>query len=199
MYHLETMANKSGRVLAYQAKNFIGENITVKGWINIRRDHGKLIFLDIRDRSGLIQAVAIPQVSEESYKTAQEIRPEFVVEINGKVNKRPQGTINKDIESGEIELEVHSIIILGKAETPPFDVTTQGLEIGEDVRLKYRYLDLRRPRMQQNLKLRSDYTQALRNALLEKEFVEIETPLLSKATMEGARDFIVPSRFHSRF
>src|SRR4030042_5114410 len=119
MYHLGTMADKSGRVLSKEAKNFIGETITIKGWVDIRRDHGKLIFLDIRDRSGLIQAVVIPQVSEESYKVAQEIRSEFVVEISGKVNKRPQGTINKDIESGEVELEVHTITILGRSETPP--------------------------------------------------------------------------------
>src|SRR3989344_1130852 len=173
MYHLETMAGNADRVLASEAKNFAGENITIKGWVDIRRDHGKIIFLDIRDRSGLLQAVVIPKISENAYKTAQEIRPEFVVEVSGKVNKRPQGTINKNIESGEVELEVNSIKILSKSETPPFDVTTEGLEIGEDVRLKYRYLDLRRPRMQANLRLRSKYMQSLRNALLEKEFVEI--------------------------
>ena len=195
MYHLETMAGNADRVLASEAKNFAGENITIKGWVDIRRDHGKIIFLDIRDRSGLLQAVVIPKISENAYKTAQEIRPKFVVEVSGKVNKRPQGTINKNIESGEVELEVNSIKILSKSETPPFDVTTDGLEIGHDVRLKYRYLDLRRPRMQANLRLRSKYMQSLRNALLEKEFVEIETPLLTKTTMEGARDFIVPSRF----
>ena len=183
------------RILASEAPSKAREKITLQGWIRIRRDHGKLIFLDLRDRSGLIQVVVNPKVSEEAYEVAQELRPEFVVEITGTVNKRPESAINKDIVSGTVELEATGIKILSRAETMPFDLSTDGLDVGEETRLRYRYLDLRRERMQKNLVLRSDYMQALRQALVKKEFVEIETPLLSKATMEGARDFIVPSRY----
>ncbi|MBI4097509.1 MAG: aspartate--tRNA ligase [Candidatus Levybacteria bacterium] len=172
-----------------------GEEVLIQGWINVRRDHGKLIFLDLRDRSGIIQAVVIPGSSPEAYKIAQELRPEFVVEVIGKVNSRPEKNINKDLDTGTVEIEIKNIKVLSSAQTPPIDLSTDGLETEEELRLKYRYLDLRRPRMQGNLKLRSEYINALRQALIKREFVEIETPLLSKATMEGARDFLVPSRF----
>lgn len=188
------------RTLIKDTPEKVGEEVLIQGWVNIRRDHGKLIFLDLRDRTGTLQAVVIPQTSAEAHKAAQELRPEFVVEITGKVNARPEKNINKETPTGTVELEVTEVEILNKSETPPFDVTTDGHDINEEVRLKYRYLDLRRPRMQGNLKLRSDYMQALRGSLIKKEFVEIETPLLSKATMEGARDFLVPSRFqHGKF
>lgn len=188
------------RTLIKDTPEKVGEEVLIQGWVNIRRDHGKLIFLDLRDRTGTLQAVVIPQTSAEAHKAAQELRPEFVVEIIGKVNARPEKNINKEIPTGTVELEVTKVKILNKSETPPFDVTTDGHDVNEEVRLKYRYLDLRRPRMQGNLKLRSDYMQALRGSLIKKEFVEIETPLLSKATMEGARDFLVPSRFqHGKF
>ncbi len=183
------------RTLIKDTVNKVGEEVLIQGWIDIRRDHGKLIFLDLRDRSGKIQAVVIPSSSPEAHASAQELRPEFVVEITGKINARPERNVNKDLLTGTVELEVLGVKILNKAETPPFDVTSDGLDINEEVRLKYRYLDLRRPRMQDNIRLRSDYMQALRGALVKKDFVEIETPILSKATMEGARDFIVPSRF----
>ncbi|HBB76187.1 MAG: hypothetical protein A2186_00355 [Candidatus Levybacteria bacterium RIFOXYA1_FULL_41_10] len=183
------------RTLIKDTASKAGEDVMLKGWVEVRRDHGKLVFLDIRDRSGIVQAVVIPQTSPAAYEVAQAIRPEFVVEIAGKVNKRPEKNINKDIPTGTVEIEVKSLNILSRSETPPFDLTTDGLEIGEEVRLRYRYLDLRRKRMQENLRLRSDYMQALRQALIKKDFVEIETPLLTKTTMEGARDFIVPSRF----
>lgn len=183
------------RTLIKDTVKKVGEEVLIQGWVNIRRDHGKLIFLDLRDRSGILQAVVIPQSSPTAHAKAQELRTEFAVEITGKVNARPERNINKDIETGTVELEVTDVKVVGKAETPPFDVTSDGLEIDENARLKYRYLDLRRPRMQKNIRLRSDYMQALRQALVKKDFVEIETPLLSKATMEGARDFIVPSRF----
>jgi aspartyl-tRNA synthetase len=194
MYYVEAM-NKSSRVLSSKAHEFAGDVATIKGWVRIRRDHGKLIFLDIRDRDGIIQVVVNPRISEEAHKVAQELRPEFVVEITGNVNKRPENAVNKDIVSGTVEIEATEIKILGSAETPPFDITTDGLDVNEETRLKYRYLDLRRNRMQKNIRLRSDCMQAFRQALIKKEFVEIETPLLSKATMEGARDFIVPSRY----
>ncbi len=183
------------RSLVSETVSKIGEEVLLKGWINIRRDHGKLIFLDVRDRTGIIQAVVIPQVSPEAYKIAQDLRPEFVVEVVGKVNSRPEKNINKEIQTGTVEIEIKDIKVLNKSETPPIDLSTDGLETEEELRLKYRYLDLRRPRMQKNLRIRSDYSQALRQALVKRDFVEIETPLLSKATMEGARDFIVPSRF----
>lgn len=188
------------RTLIKDTVNKVGEEVLIQGWVNIRRDHGKLIFLDLRDRTGTIQAVVIPQSSPEAHVASQDLRPEFVVEITGKINARPERNVNKDIATGTVELEVLGVKVLNKSETPTFDVTTDGLDINEEVRLKYRYLDLRRPRMQKNIRLRSDYMQALRQALVKKEFIEIETPLLSKATMEGARDFLVPSRFqHGKF
>ncbi|OGH48128.1 MAG: hypothetical protein A3A51_01410 [Candidatus Levybacteria bacterium RIFCSPLOWO2_01_FULL_39_10] len=183
------------RTLTKDLVGKVGEEVLVKGWVNTRRDLGKIIFLDVRDKDGLIQTVVASSASPEAYRVVQEIRSEFVVEIKGEVKKRSENTINKDLPTGEIELIAKNIEILGRSGTPPFDVTSDGREIGEDVRLKYRYLDLRRPRMQTNIKLRSDYMQALRQALLKKEFVEIETPILTKSTMEGARDFVVPSRF----
>ncbi len=183
------------RTLIKDTVSKVGEEVLIQGWVDIRRDHGKLIFLDLRDRSGKIQAVVIPSSSPEAHTKAGELRPEFVVEITGKINARPEKNINKDLLTGTVELEVLDVKILAKSETPPFDVTSDGLDINEEVRLKYRYLDLRRPRMQDNIRLRSDYMQALRQSLIKKDFVEIETPVLSKATMEGARDFIVPSRF----
>lgn len=194
MYYVGVMA-KDERVLSSEAEKFAGEIVTIKGWVRIRRDHGKLIFLDVRDKDGIIQVVVNPQISKAAYDVAQTLRAEFVVEISGTVNKRPENAVNKEIISGKVEVEATEIKILAKAETTPFDLTTDGLDVGEETRLKYRYLDLRRERLQKNLKLRSDYTQALRQALLKRQFVEIETPLLSKATMEGARDFVVPSRY----
>ncbi len=183
------------RTLIKDTVEKIGEEVFINGWVSVRRDHGKLIFLDLRDRTGVIQAVVIPASSPEAHKKAQELRTEFVVEVKGKINQRPEKNVNKDLETGAVELEVLDLDILSRAETPPFDVLDSGLDVNEEIRLKYRYLDLRRPRMQKNIRLRNNYMQSLRGALLKKDFVEIETPVLSKATMEGARDFIVPSRF----
>lgn len=183
------------RTLIKDTPKKAGEEVLIHGWVNVRRDHGKLIFLDLRDRTGILQAVVIPQTSPDAHKIAQEVRSEFVIEAVGKVNPRPEKNINKDIPTGDVELEILKLSILSKAETPPIDLLIDGLSTEEELRLKYRYLDLRRPRMQKNLRVRSDYMQSLRGALLKREFVEIETPLLTKATMEGARDFIVPSRF----
>jgi len=182
------------RIFSSKAHEFVGQEIKLQGWIKIRRDHGKLIFLDLRDKDGIIQVVVNPKVSEESYKVAQEFRPEFVVEIVGKVNKRPEGTINKDLASGTVEIEAKKVSILNTSETPPIDVTTEGLEIGEDLRLKYRYLDLRRPRMQKNIRFRHRVIKEIRDYLDKEDFIEVETPILTKSTPEGARDYIVPSR-----
>lgn len=172
----------------------VGEEVLLNVWVNVRRDHGKLIFLDLRDRTGIIQSVVLPNHAE-AYKAGQDLRSEFVVEVVGQINQRPEKNINKEIPTGSVELEVTGIKVLSTAKTPPFEITEDGLNVDEEVRLKYRYLDLRRERMQKNLRIRNDYMQALRNGLLKKDFAEIETPLLSKATMEGARDFVVPSRF----
>ena len=160
------------RSLIIETKDRIGQEVKIAGWVNIRRDHGKLIFLDIRDESGIVQVVVIPQVSPEAYKTAQDLRSEFVVEIIGKVNARPKGNINEDLTTGTVEIEVKALTIINKSENPPFEITNDGLDVNEEVRLKYRYLDLRRERMQKNIRLRSDYMQALRRSLLKKEFVE---------------------------
>jgi aspartyl-tRNA synthetase len=194
MYDVEAM-DKLKRVLSSEVSQFVDQEVKIAGWVNIRRDHGKLIFLDLRDKDGIVQVVVNPRVSEEAHKTTQGVRSEYVLEIIGKVNKRPENAVNKDIVSGTVELEATNVKVISTAETPPFDLTTDGLDVGEETRLRYRYLDLRRSRLQKNLRLRSDYMQALRQALVKREFVEIETPLLSKATMEGARDFIVPSRY----
>jgi len=168
----------------------------VKGWVHSRRDHGKLIFIDLRDRSGILQIVFPPELSA----SAGELRSEWVISIEGTINKRPEGMINKNIPFGTIELKAEKLEILNKAETPPFAVDTDGYELNEERRMKYRYLDIRRERMKNNLILRHKVVQFIRNFLSEKEFIEIETPILTKSTPEGARDYVVPSRIsHGNF
>lgn len=174
-------------------KEKVGEEVTIAGFVDVRRDHGKLIFIDLRDVSGKVQAVALPN-HKEAHKLADEIRPEWVIQVTGKVNRRPEKLVNKKEPLGEIEIEVTDISIIGKAKTPPFDVTTDGREIGEEMRLKYRYLDLRRPRLKQNVSQRHRVIKFIRDYLDGQNFFEIETPILTKSTPEGARDYIVPSR-----
>src|SRR5574337_452220 len=174
-------------------KEKIGSEVKLQGWVDTRRDHGKLIFIDMRDRSGKVQMVALPNHAE-AHQEAGKLRNEWVIEITGKVNPRPEKMINKDEANGMLEIEMLSVKVLNAAETPPIDVTTDGREIGEDVRLKYRYLDLRRPRLQKNIRLRHDVELFCRNFLSKESFLEIETPLLSKSTPEGSRDYLVPSR-----
>lgn len=177
----------------------IGHEITVKGWVDVRRDMGKLIFLDLRDMTGRVQAVVLPNHKEAGI-VASAVRPEWVVEVKGKVNARPEKTINKNEANGAVELEVLEIKVLNKAETPPIDIRDDGSEIGEDSRLTYRYLDLRRPRLQKNIRTRHDLNLFIRNFLTKENFTEIETPLLTKSTPEGSRDFLVPSRLeHGKF
>ncbi len=165
----------------------VGEKVVLEGWVDTKRDHGKLTFIDLRDRTGKVQCVGFQKMGELSV--------ESVVRVIGMVKLRPEKMINPDLPTGTVEVDVESYEILNKAIELPIQLDTDGLEIGEEVRLRYRYIDLRRARMQRNIRLRSEFMQALRQVLLAKDFVEIETPLLSKATMEGARDFIVPSRF----
>ena len=168
------------------------EDVTICGWIHRRRDHGGVIFLDVRDIKGICQAVVNPD-QKESFKLAESIRNEFVVQITGKVRKRLEGTINKTMHTGEIEIEVNIINILSKANTPVFPID-EYQEVNEDVRLKNRVLDLRRPEMNERIITRSKITSLIRNFLDDNDFNEIETPILTKATPEGARDYILPSR-----
>jgi len=171
----------------------VGEEVTIAGWVDVRRDHGKLIFIDLRDMSGKVQMVALPNHTE-AHLLANTVRSEWVVEVSGKINARPERMINKDEINGAVEIEMLSMKVLNEASVPPFDVTSDGKEIGEDTRLKYRYLDLRRPRMQKNIRNRSKVMTLVRNILEKEGFTEIETPSLTIATAEGSRDFIVPSR-----
>jgi aspartyl-tRNA synthetase len=182
------------RTLIKDTINQVGKKVMLSGWVNIRRDHGKLIFLDLRDRTGLIQAVINPKVSADAHKTAEEIRNEFVVEVEGLVKSRDEKQINPDLETGKIELEVTKLNILSKAKALPFEVNEDTKKVNEETRLKYRYLDLRSERMAGNLRLRHKVTAMARKYLDEQGFVEIETPMLTKTSPEGARDFLVPSR-----
>ncbi|MFH0755406.1 MAG: aspartate--tRNA ligase [bacterium] len=171
----------------------IGEEVKICGWIDVRRDHGKLIFIDLRDMSGKVQMVALPN-HIEAYSLANIIRPEWVVEIIGKVNARPKKMVNENELNGNVEIEIFSLIVLNEAITPTIDVRGDGMEIGEEARLKYRYLDLRRPRMQKNIRNRFKLMQCIRNIFEKENFVEIETSSLTASTPEGSRDFIIPSR-----
>jgi aspartyl-tRNA synthetase len=180
------------RTLINDLKTKEGTEVLIKGWVDVRRDQGKLIFLDFRDMTGYVQGVILPK--SEAHEVGEKVRPEWVVEVKGKVNKRPERNIQADKQNGDIELEILEIKVLNEALTPAFDVREDGKEIGEEVRLKYRYLDLRRPRLQKNIRNRHKVAKFVRDYLDKENFIEIETPILSKATAEGARDFIVPSR-----
>ena len=175
-------------------KEHIGEDITLCGWVHRRRDHGGVIFLDVRDREGLAQVVFDPD-REESFALADSCRNEFVVEIKGTVRSRPEGTINPEMPTGEIEVLGKELVILNKSETPPFQLD-EHQSVGEDVRLRNRFIDLRRPEMQEKLRFRSKVSNAIRNYLDDNGFLDIETPILNRATPEGARDYLVPSRVH---
>jgi aspartyl-tRNA synthetase len=175
-------------------KDLAGQPIELYGWVATRRDHGKLIFIDLRDRSGIVQVVFTP--SSKDYATASELRSEWVLRIRGKVKTRPEKMVNPEIETGKVEIEPEEMEVLNKSETPPFPLDTDGYEIGEESRMKYRYLDLRRQRMSKNLMVRHKMTTFIRNWLSEKGFIEVETPVLTKSTPEGARDYVVPSRLY---
>ena len=170
-----------------------GSEVTIKGWVDIRRDQGKLIFLDFRDMTGKVQGVILPN-AKEAHDVGAILRSEWVVEVRGKVNPRPEKNVQKDKLNGDIELEILAITVLNQSETPPFDLSSDGKEIGEESRLRYRYVDLRCDRLQKNIRTRGKVTQLVRNELYAKGFTEIETPLLTKSTPEGSRDYIVPSR-----
>lgn len=175
--------------------SFIDQEVTLCGWVDRRRDHGGVIFIDLRDREGIVQVVFDPD-AEDSFALADKVRSEYVLQVRGKVRARTPGTVNPNMATGEIEIQGLGLSILNASETPPFPLD-EHQSVGEDVRLRYRYLDLRRPEMQRILKLRSKVTTAVRNFLDSKGFVDIETPILTRATPEGARDYLVPSRTHA--
>ena len=176
-------------------KKFIGKEVTICGWVHRRRDHGGVIFLDMRDTTGIVQIVVRPEAIE-AFKIAEQVRSEFVLKISGSVEERPEDSENTSLTTGEIEIDCISLEVLNTAETPAFPLD-QSMEVGEDVRLKHRTLDLRRPKMQLNLRTKSKLTKSIRDYLEEHSFVDIETPILTKATPEGARDYLVPSRTSS--
>ncbi|MBE0484070.1 MAG: aspartate--tRNA ligase [Bacterioplanes sp.] len=175
-------------------ETLIDQTVTFCGWVHRRRDHGGVIFLDVRDREGMVQVVFDPDVVE-AFNTADSVRSEFVVQISGRVRARPEGTTNANMKTGQIEILGKEITVLNKAATPPFPLDNYS-EVGEDVRLKYRFMDLRRPEMQDKLRFRSKVTSHVRRYLEEHGFLDFETPILTRATPEGARDYLVPSRTH---
>ncbi|MFP4560621.1 MAG: amino acid--tRNA ligase-related protein, partial [Thiohalorhabdus sp.] len=182
-------------------REHIGAEIRVSGWVHRRRDHGGVIFVDLRDRSGLLQVVFHPpeEYSEGElgyeFERAHQLRNEWVIAVRGVLRERPEGTVNSELPTGEVELEVLALKILNQADTPPFQLD-EADEVGEDIRLRHRYIDLRRPEMAANLRLRHRVVQTMRRYLDDRDFLEVETPVLTRSTPEGARDYLVPSRTH---
>jgi len=191
------------RVPIEKTASLIGKKVRLAGWVNSVRSHGKIIFIDLRDKTGIAQIVftppkkevgQTPETNPEIYKSAQELKEEWVIEVSGKVSERPKGMKNPNIKTGNIEVLAEELKIFSKAKPMPFPINTDGYDIKEEIRLKYRYLDLRRQRLKHNLQIRQKVIKFIRDFLQEKGFIEIETPILTKATPEGARDFVVPSR-----
>ena len=174
-------------------ENLLEQTITIVGWVHRRRDHGGVIFLDMRDRAGILQVVVDPD-TPEAFATADAVRPEYVLKITGRVRRRYEGTENKNMTSGQVELLGKEIEVLAKSETPPFPLNDDNMTVSEDLRLKYRYLDMRRPQMQERMVFRARATSAIRRYLDDHGFLDVETPILTRATPEGARDYLVPSR-----
>ncbi|MAA54869.1 MAG: aspartate--tRNA ligase [Porticoccaceae bacterium] len=170
----------------------VGDDLILCGWVDRRRDHGGVIFIDLRDREGVVQVVFDPD-NAEAFTLADGVRSEYVLRVKGKVRSRSNETVNESMATGNIELYAHHLEVLNQAQTPPFQLD-EHVNVGEEVRLKYRYMDLRRPEMQKNLKLRSEVTHSVRNFLIDKGFLDIETPIMTRATPEGARDYVIPSR-----
>ncbi|MCK5573178.1 MAG: aspartate--tRNA ligase, partial [Bacteroidetes bacterium] len=173
----------------------IGTTVTLNGWVDVRRDLGGVIFIDLRDRYGKTQVVFNPQQNPEVHQLAKDLRTEFVISVSGLVELRPEGTANPELATGEIDVMAKELQILCRAETPPFPIDDT-VEANEDIRLRYRYLDLRRPALQRNMAVRNETYHAVHTYFNEKNFIEIETPVLMKSTPEGARDYLVPSRIH---
>jgi len=177
-------------------KEHVGEKVALAGWVDRRRDHGGLIFIDLRDREGISQVVFNPELTKQCHKVASKMRSEYVVRVNGEVALRPPGTENSKLATGDIEVIAHDVEILNPSKTPPFYIN-EDIEVEESLRLRYRYLDLRRPRMREILRLRHQIVKFIRDFLDARGFTEVETPILIKSTPEGARDYLVPSRLHS--
>ncbi len=184
------------RTYIEKLKEKVGQEVVIKGWVDVRRDQGKLIFFDFRDVTGKVQGVILPN-AKEAHTVGSTLRSEWVVEVRGKVNARPEKSIQSEKQNGDIELEILDIKVLNEAETPPFAIDGDGKEINEEVRLRYRYVDLRRARMQENIKNRHRVLQLVRQFYTNEGFFEVETPNLTKSTPEGSRDYIVPSRLEN--
>jgi aspartyl-tRNA synthetase len=174
----------------------VGETITMAGWVDVRRDQGKMVFFDFRDMFGKVQCIVLPSHAEAN-ALAKEIRPEWVLKLTGIVNKRPEKNINLKIASGDVELEVTEIEVLNKSETPPFELNVDTSGVGEEVRMKYKYLDLRSERMQKNIRMRDSIITFIRGYMHTNDFIEIETPMMTKGTPEGSREYIIPSRLYN--
>ena len=174
-------------------RRHIGEEINLCGWVHRRRDHGGVIFVDLRDREGLVQVVFDPDWSE-MFRLAEQIRSEYVLQIHGRVRPRPEGTENRDLATGEVEVLALTLEVLNTSDTPLIQLDEYAQEVSEELRLRYRYIDLRRPEMQERLRTRARVTSALRRFLDSHGFLDLETPILTKSTPEGARDYLVPSR-----
>lgn len=188
--------NKRTTYCGLVTEEFLNEKVTLKGWVHNRRDLGGLIFVDLRDREGIVQIVFNPDFSEEALQVAETVRSEYVVEVEGVVTKRDAETINPKIKTGQVEVQVSNIEIINKSETPPFSINEENVNVDENIRLKYRYLDLRRQELTQTFKMRHQTTRSIRQYLDNNGFFDIETPVLTKSTPEGARDYLVPSRVH---
>lgn len=186
---VKTQDKNMKRILNKETIKCIGKEVKVCGWVNTIRSHGKIIFIDLRDRSGILQLVC-------PVNLAKDIRPEWVISVEGIIKQRPKGMQNPKLKAGRVELKVENLEVLNKSKTSPFEVNTNTKDVNEELRLKYRYLDLRTERMKKNLIFRHKAIKYIRDFMDENEFIEIETPLLTKSTPEGARDFIIPSRLH---
>ena len=182
-------------MLSQELGKYLGKKVTVAGWVNSRRDHGGLIFIDLRDHEGIIQLVITPD-TKDAFSLAETLRDEFVITATGTMRERAPELKNPNIPTGEIELVVETLELLNRSEPLPVNTHDDGPETGEDLRLKYRYLDLRRPSMQNLIKKRSEYYQILRKYMVDHDFIEVTTPILANSSPEGARDFLVPSRLH---
>ncbi|MFH1711622.1 MAG: aspartate--tRNA ligase, partial [Patescibacteria group bacterium] len=186
------------RIFTSETVDKVGQEVTVAGWVHARRDMGKFIFFDLRDKDGLLQVIVIPDdVGEENMKLADTVRSEWVIQIEGIVQARGAKQVNPNMTTGTVELLAKKITVLNEAKTPPFEVDKDTSSISEDLRLKYRYLDLRSERMQKNIRMRDEVITFFRNYMHENGFVEIETPIMMKGTPEGSREYIVPSRLHA--
>jgi aspartyl-tRNA synthetase len=192
-FFVNNLTIMKNRIYIKDLSKHAGEEVTICAWVDVRRDQGKLVFFDFRDMSGKVQGVILPS-AKEAHETATPIRTEWVLAVTGKVNKRPDKNVQADKQNGDIELEILGIKVLNEAETTPFDVTSDGRELSEEIRLKYRYLDLRRPRLQKNIRLRDTIISFFRDYMHRADVVEIETPMLMKGTPEGSREYLVPSR-----